>query len=116
MADKKPSKGFIAEALEDLLDGIGDIAEGTIFDFNEDTPEAPTKEVVKDGNGSGSAASVHKDESGGSKRDESTGQFKSAADKLRSAFTAPKEKGKATGVEGTSSGESGDSGTGGKDE
>lgn len=116
MADKKPSNGFIADALEDLLEGIGDVADGSIFDFGEEAPEVPTKEVSKDGNGSGSAGSVRKDESGGKQRDESTGQFKSVAAKLSDAFTAPKEKGKATGVAGKAEGEAGTDSESGKDE
>lgn len=116
MADKKPSNGFIVDAFEDLLEGIGDVADGSIFDFGEEAPEVSTKEVSKDGNGSGSAGGVSKDESGGVKRDESTGKFKSVAAKLGDAFSAPKEKGKATGLAGKAEGETGSDSESGKDE
>lgn len=105
MADpKKPFNlaDFAGEAVAELFDGVGDVLDGSIFDFAEST-----KEKVKedgDGNGSGSGVpAIQPVVKPGSK----SKPPKSAADKLRDAFTSTEKTGEAAGVEGTPTGETG---------
>jgi hypothetical protein len=115
MPENKPPSGkgnFLTEAVEDLLEGIGDVFEGKIFDFGEET-----KEVKTDGNGSGSGGSVPAVPAGKTKPAGKPKPGKSAAEQLSDTFSTSEETGEATGVATETATESGTGtkpGTGGK--